>query len=74
MTKIVRKVNATVGLACGFWMRDGAVRHWWDAGILSPEEASEMRLGWESDEGSARVCGTTLAALRAELTEEGEDA
>lgn len=71
MTRIVRKVSRKSGCVCGFWMRDGVVRHWWEDGCTSPEEAAEKRLGWESDEGLARTCGTTLAALRAELEGEG---
>lgn len=73
MTKIVRKVNSA-DRACGFWLDEtGAVRHWWDAGPYSPEEvATKGFSAWVTSESLAEDCGTTLAALRDELTERGE--
>lgn len=67
MTKIVRKG----GIA--FWLfGNDEIRAVYEGADRVAEESRAMGLGWEPDERDAEELGTTLAALRAELTEEGE--
>lgn len=76
MTKIVRKVGFDgydPDQTCGIWLRDGDLFGWWESkGDFTPEEAAVEGEGWPVTDQAAWYLGTTLAALRAELTEEGE--
>ena len=70
--KIVRKVNSK-GHTVAMWLdRDGSV---WGWGELEGYDHADKRIadhgadrgGWRISEETAADCGTTLAALRAEL-------
>ena len=80
MTKIVRKVNSQ-GHTIAMWLdREGGVRGWGELDHYDPADKriadhGVERGGWRISEETAEDCGTTLAALRDELTEteEGEN-
>lgn len=79
MTKIVRKVDQTSGYKVAVWLNpDDRLVAWaeFDGASTADEEIERRaeRAGWFlSDADVRRFFGTTLSALRAELTEEGED-
>lgn len=68
--KIVRKVDRMTGVTALFWLDENdEIRHDWDV----PNDPTEQPLigGFKTDEWLIESCGTTLAALRAELEGEG---
>lgn len=71
MTKIVRK-ELSGGHRCTYWLApNGAVMAWCEVpGGLLADHARESGWGWPAKESNAERNGTTLAALRDELTEE----
>lgn len=78
MTKIVRKVSSDDATTLAVWFGPNEqLRGWWefnDATTANDEIARYGdRAGWRVDCHEAESCGTTLAALRDELTEEGKD-
>lgn len=76
--KIVRKVDRRSGDTLALWLNDGRVMGWWElvGGTTADDEIQRYPVyaGWTMSEEDAKAyLGTTLAALRDELTEEGKD-
>lgn len=66
--KIVRK--ACGAAPCAFWLdiEDGSIRGWGELeGFGTADGAIAAGLGWAVSGADAAACGTTLAAIRAEL-------
>lgn len=78
MTKIVRKVDPFHSETLAVWInRNGDLMGWYEypGGSTADEEIEQYPeyAGWTMGDEDAKRCGTTLAALRDELTEEGKD-
>lgn len=69
--KIVRKVDIN-GDTIAFWLdEEDTIRGWWWFNGQTDDaiEAAPAGSGWMATESDAAWCGTTLSALRDELTE-----